>query len=110
MPRNDGVSVMADRGFTIRDQLNEVGVELNIPLSLNGQKQLPSGKVQEGRTITSLQIHVERAIGRIRNYTMRKSPLPLSMSCIANQIVIVCALLMDFQPVLIPLSTMEELM
>ena len=30
------------------------------------------------------------------------------MSCIANQIVPVCALLVNFQPVLIPLSTLEE--
>ena len=59
---------MADRGFTIRDQLNEVGVELSIPPFLDGQKQLPSSKVQEGRTIASLQIHAERAIGRIKNY------------------------------------------
>ena len=86
LPRNESASVMADRGFTIRDQLNEVGVELNIPPFLEGQKQLPSSKVQEGRTIASLRIHVERAIGRVKNYTILKSPLPLSMSCIANQI------------------------
>ena len=30
------------------------------------------------------------------------------MSRIANQIVTVCAVLVNFQPVLIPLSTMEE--
>ena len=30
------------------------------------------------------------------------------MSRIANQIVTVCTLLVNFQPVLIPLSTMEE--
>ena len=52
--RNEGAPVMADRGFTIRDQLNEVGIELNIPPFLDGQKQLPSSKVQEGRTIASL--------------------------------------------------------
>ena len=97
LPNNEGVSIMADRGFTIRDQLNEVGVELNIPPFLDGQKQLPSRKVQEGRTIASLRIHVERAIGRIKNYTILKSPLPISMSRIANQIVTVCALLVNFQ-------------
>ena len=69
--------------YGIWDQLDEVGVELNIPPFLNDQKQLPSRKVQEGHTIASL-------------------------SCIANQIVVVCALLMNFQSILIPLSTMEE--
>ena len=99
---------MADRGFTICDQLNEVGVELNIPPFLDGQKQLTSSKVQEGRSIASLRIHIERAIGRIKNFSILKSPLPLSMARIANQIVTVCALLVNFQPALIPLSTMEE--
>ena len=83
-------------------------MELNIPPFLDGQKQLPSSKVQEVRTITSLQIHVKRAIGGIKNFTIFKSPLPLSMSRIANQIITVCALLVNFQPVLIPVSTMEE--
>ena len=54
LPRNKGASVMAVRGFTIRNQFNEVGVELNIPPFLNGQKQLPSSKVQQGFTIASL--------------------------------------------------------
>ena len=99
---------MADRGFTIRDQLHEVGVELNIPPFLDGQKQLPPSKVQEGRTIASVCIHVESAIGRIKTFTILKSPLPLCMARIANQIVTVCALLVNFQPVLIPMSTMEE--
>ena len=54
LPRNESASVMADRGFTIQDQLNEVGAELNIPPFLDGQKQLPSSKVQDGHTIVSL--------------------------------------------------------
>ena len=27
-----GISIMADRGFTIKDMLKEIGIELNIPL------------------------------------------------------------------------------
>jgi len=65
-----GVSIMADRGFTIKDVLKELNVELNMPPFLEGQKQLPAEKVKEGRTISSLRIHVERAIGRIKNYSI----------------------------------------
>lgn len=60
------VSVMADRGFTIRDQLQSIGVELNIPPFLDGRSQLPAEEVQQGRSIASLRIHVERAIGRMK--------------------------------------------
>jgi len=52
-----GVSIMADRGFTIKDVLKDLGI--NIPPFLEGRKQLPAAKVDAGRQITSLRIHVE---------------------------------------------------
>ena len=97
-----GVSVMADRGFTISDQLAPHGIKLNIPPFMEGRSQLSAEDVRKGRKITSLRIHVERTIGRIKNFTILKGTLPLSMSRIANQIVQVCAWLVNFQPVLIP--------
>ena len=62
------ISVMGDRGFTIRDQLQEIGVKLNITPFLDGRKQLTPEEVQKGRSIASLRIHVECAIGRMKNY------------------------------------------
>ena len=100
----DGVSVMADRGFTIKDLLAEKKIELNIPPFMEGKPQLTEDEVKTGRGIASLRIHVERLIGRIKNYSILKSTLPISMIRIANQIVSVCAWLTNFQPVLIPLS------
>jgi len=35
-----GVSMMADRGFTIKDMLAEKGAKLNIPPFMEGRKQL----------------------------------------------------------------------
>ena len=43
-----GISIMADRGFTIEDLLKDVRVELNIPPFMEGRTQLPAGEVQEG--------------------------------------------------------------
>ena len=97
-----GASVMADRGFTIRDLLNDVGVELNIPPFMERRDQLPASEVKAGRQIASLRIHVERAIGRIKHYRILKGTLPLSMARLANQIVSVCAWLTNFLGVLVP--------
>ena len=58
-----GISIMADRGFTIKDILKELGINLNIPPFLEGRKQLSSSDVEARRKIASLRIHVERAIG-----------------------------------------------
>ena len=96
-----GVSIMADRGFTISDQLAVHGIKLNVPPFMKGRSQFLAD-VRKGRKIASLRIHVERVIREIKNFTILKGTLPLSMSRIANQIVQVCAWLVNFQPVIIP--------
>ena len=50
----NGISIMADRGFTIKDMLQEIGVDLNIPPFLEGQKLLPAEEVKKGRQIASV--------------------------------------------------------
>lgn len=62
-----GDSVMADHGFTIADLLAERGVDLNIP-PMKLQPQLTEDELVETRRIASVRIHVERAIGRLKNY------------------------------------------
>ena len=44
---------MADKGFTIREMLKEINVDLNLPPFLNG-KQLTADEVLKGRRIASL--------------------------------------------------------
>lgn len=102
-----GISIMADRGFTIKDVLSELNIGLNIPPFLEKRKQLPPDEIEVGRKIASLRIHVERAIGRVKNYRILKSTIPISMIRLTNQIVYVCAFLTNFQPALVP-STEED--
>ena len=99
-----GVSIMADRGFTIKDMLKQLKIELNLPPFMEGRKQLPAEEVQEGQNIASLRIHVERAIGRLKNFGILSGTIPLSLSRLTNKIVHVCAFLCNFQPALVPSS------
>ena len=97
-----GISIMADRGFTIKDMLKELNVALNLPPFMEGRSQLPASQVQKGRKIASLRIHAERAIGRVKNYSILKGTFPISMSCLVNQVVCVCAFLSNLRPALVP--------
>ena len=105
-----GISVMADRGFTIKDILNDIGVKLNIPPFMDGRKQLPAEEISEGRKIASVRIHVERAIGRMKSFSILKHTIPITLAGLSNQIVCVCAYLSNFKPVLVPPheSTMDQ--
>ena len=87
---------MADRGFTIKGLLQNLGIELNLPPFMKGRPQLPAQEVQEGRTIAHLRIHVERAIGRIKTFNILCGTLPISLARLANQIVCVCACVLAY--------------
>ncbi|KAL5515862.1 hypothetical protein EMCRGX_G001100 [Ephydatia muelleri] len=81
-----GISIMDDHGFTINEMLQAIEVELNIPPFMEGRQQLSADEVQQGWSIESCRIHVERAIGRIKSFNILKNTLPISMARLANQI------------------------
>lgn len=59
-------AVMADKGFTIEDDLKGVEASLIIPPFLtNKRKNFSEAEVQKTQQIARLRIHVERAIRRV---------------------------------------------
>ena len=71
--------IMSDRGFSIQDLCAIKGVSLNRPK----QKDSNSGKFQHGEIhknfdITSTRIHVERFIGRVRNWRILNNIWPMN--------------------------------
>ena len=85
---------MADRGFTIADMLDLRGVTLNIPPT-KVKDQLTPSELTTTRRIANLRIHVERAIGRIKNFKLLGN-IPNVMARMADQIFFVCAMLANF--------------
>lgn len=92
----DGDTVMADKGFKIKDLLEKKGVGLNLPPFLN-KEQFTEAEVCETAEIASLRIHVERRIQRIKTFHIFDKVIPLSLGPIVNQIWTVCTLLTNFQ-------------
>ena len=71
--------VMTDREFSIQDLCAIKGVSLNRPK----QKDSDSGKFQQGEIhrnfdVSSSRIHVERYIGRVRNWNILNNIWPLN--------------------------------
>ena len=105
---SDGDSAMADRGFTIHDQVARVGVSLNIPAFLGGRDYLTKAEVKASQTIASVRIHVERAIQRIKTYSIIRNEIPLTLHGSINQIWTVFCLLTNLAPPLIDESNKKE--
>ena len=47
---------------------------------------------------------MERAIGKMKNYSIFKQTIPISLARLTNQIISVCAFLTNFQRPIVPLS------
>lgn len=95
-----GDTVMADKGFKIKDLLEKIGVGLNLPPFLT-KEQFSVAEVQETADIASLRIHVERRIQRIKTYHIFDKIIALSLGPIINQIWSVCALLSNLQTTIV---------
>ena len=87
---------MADKGFTIEDLL-PLGVTLNIPPFLGQAPQMLPEDVVKTQVIAALQIHVERAINKIKNFHIWDRVTPLSVFPLINQMWAVCTFLCNVQ-------------
>ena len=96
-----GDEIMADKGFTIQDLLIPRGVRLNIPPFLKANTQMAANDVFATKNIAQLRIHVERAIGRIKEYRILQGTLPASMWDSISDVIYVCSMLTNFGPPLV---------
>lgn len=90
---------MADRGFNIADILDVRGMKLNAPPRKSGE-QFTESELVETRRIASLRIHVERAIGRIKNFQILNL-IPKNLAGLSSEIFYVCTFITSFQPPLV---------
>ena len=91
-----GDSVMADKGFPISDLLKERKCTLNIPPFKGKSEQFTVQEVFETQEIAKVRIHVERSIGRVKNFHLFDGVLPLSLAPIASKCFQVACWLTNF--------------
>ena len=60
--------VMADRGFTIAEDLLLQQAKPHIPNGKRGQEQFSKAEVKKTKVIANLRIYVERAIRRLKTF------------------------------------------
>ena len=104
-----GDLVLADRGFDIADDLALVGASLAIPPFTRGKPQLSQREVDTARALSCVRIQVERAIGRMKNFKILQTTLPIKLIkrpheteyITIDKILIVCSALCNLHPKLI---------
>jgi len=91
-----GDLVMADKGFTIGDLLAKRGAFLQIPPFLATQSQFQPESIDLTQQIARVRIHVERAIGRVKQFHILDPVIPISLNSTISTIFRVCCFLSNF--------------
>ena len=105
-----GDTIIADRGFDIKESTAMYCAHVTVPTFTKGKKQLTGIEVEQTRRLANVRIHVERVIGLIRqkfsllNHTQpidyvisRNDSIPL-----LDKIVTVCCALINLCDSVIP--------
>lgn len=93
----NGDGVMADKGFTIKDEINALGLSLDIPPFASADKQLSQADLALSDKITRHRVHIERLISRINDFKMVDCTIPAMLFPKLNRIWTVCCYLTLFQ-------------
>ena len=86
---------MADKGFDISYDLLIRGCRLNMPPFVKSG-HMSKANIIKTRKIASLRIHVERAIGCIKQYRILTSVIPISIAPYVDSIWFICLLSLYF--------------
>ena len=92
--------VMADRGFTISEDLLLQHAKLHIPPGKRGQEQFSKSEVKKTKEIANLRIYVQQAVRRLKTFRLIKNELPISM--LGNLIAVCAAICNLYKPLCKP--------
>ena len=92
---------MADKGFDIEDILPPLGVRLNILPFLDKRQQMLPSDIQMTKSVAAVRIHIDRALGRLKQYRLLCGTIDNSMFDVLERVVFVTAMLCNFLPALV---------
>jgi hypothetical protein len=97
----NGDLVLADRGFLISEEIASRNCFLAIPAFTKGQTQLSQQQVETSRQMSRVRIHVERAIGRLKNFKILSEQMSISLVPHCDSILTICSAICNLQPKLV---------
>ena len=96
-----GIIALVDRGFNVQDLFLSRQVKVVFPPFKCKKAQFSKEQVFKSKDIAKARIHIERAIGRMREFDLLKNELPLSLLDLADDIWTIAGAISNIQPPLI---------
>ncbi len=95
---------MFDKVFNVQDLFLHQQVKCVLPPFVRGKRQFTHSESYQGKRIARARIHVERVMGRLKEFRLLKNILPLTMIDLCDQIWIIAGAIVNMQPPLIKLN------
>ena len=81
-----GDTILADRGFDIKDSVALYQANMSIPAFTRGKTQLDAIEVEQTRRIANVRIHVKQLIGNIRQkYSFLSAMQPIDFVIVEGE-------------------------
>lgn len=96
-----GMIALVDRGFNVQDIFLSRQVRVVFPPFKGKATQFSKEQVFCSKDIAKARIHIERAIGRIKEFDLLKNELPLTLLDLADDIWTIAGAISNLQPPLI---------
>ena len=89
--------IMVDKGFNIVEECAARFINVLVPPGKRGQSQMLTSDVRKTQQIAKLRILVEQVIRRFKTFHLLARELPISLTSNIDDIVIICAALINLQ-------------
>lgn len=89
--------VLADRGFNLNDVLPD-NISIRYPPFRRGKTQFSANEAKATKVIAHARIHIERVIGRIKEFRIFQSPVPLDFVDVIDHIFTICSAVVNLNP------------
>ena len=87
-----GDKVLADRGFTVREELLVHGAELVMPPAAKGKSQMTVKNVASTNKVAIVHIHVEKVIQGLKHFILLSQTISISLlTTLNNAVAVRCA-------------------
>lgn len=96
-----GMVALVDRGFNVQDLFLPYQVKLMMPPFKGKHEQFSKEQVTQAKEIASARIHIERAIGRLKEFDLLKNELPINLLDVTDDIWTIAGAISNLQPPLI---------
>ena len=96
-----GFMALFDKGFNVQDLFLQKQVKCELPPFLRSKRKFTRSEVYHGKRVARARIHIERVMGRLKEFRLLEHSLSINMIDMCDHIWTIAAAIVNLQPPLV---------